>query len=254
MTMHNVETHEVTEEFAHCWQAAGRHLQTQVQGKITWLKASLSPPFLEHLSFRLGNQLFFVRLEPADIRIPVPASREGLFYIAKGCNGHPCIMPMVQRRGLWTPDNPGWGLLDPISEKRLDPIALVSDEPIEMTDWELHDFAVQVVRDQIVKDGRALMSSQGNPAVDPSIWFVGDYGPEWIVVRAARYPATKVDVPVNWPEIADRCARLGRAGHFAPVAIASTDEAFDTTGKIPVTPLWRGHGMHVRYVGMERLT
>jgi hypothetical protein len=28
----------------------------------------------------------------------------------------------------------------------LDPIAHVSDERIEMTDWELQDFAVQVVR------------------------------------------------------------------------------------------------------------
>ena len=97
--MHNIEMHEVTEEFARCWQAAGRHLQAQVQGKMNWLKASLSPPFLEHLSFRLGNQLFFVRLEPSDSRIRVPASREGLLSIAKGCNGHPCIMPMVQRRG-----------------------------------------------------------------------------------------------------------------------------------------------------------
>jgi hypothetical protein len=28
------------------------------------------------------------------------------------------------------------------------------------------------------------MSWQGNPSVDPSIWFVGDSGPEWVVVRA----------------------------------------------------------------------
>lgn len=252
--MHNIEMHEVTEEFARCWQAAGRHLQAQVQGKMNWLKASLSPPFLEHLSFRLGNQLFFVRLEPSDSRIRVPASREGLLSIAKGCNGHPCIMPMVQRRGFWTPDNSGWGLVDLISEKLMDPVALVSDEPIEMTDWEIHDFAVQVVRDQIVKDGRELMSSQGNPAVDPSIWFVGNDGPEWVVVRAARYPAAKVDVPANLPEIADSCARFGKAGHFASVTIANADDAFDSSGKSPSLPLWRGYGMYVRFTGIEPVT
>ena len=58
-----------------------------------------------------------------------------------------------------------------------------------MTAWELHDFAVQVVKGQLEKEGYELMSSQGNPGVDPAIWFVGDSkGPEWIVVRAERYP------------------------------------------------------------------
>jgi hypothetical protein len=57
--MHDIEMHEVSDEFARCWQAAGRHIQIQAQGPLrSWLKANLNPPFLEHLSFRLGNQLF----------------------------------------------------------------------------------------------------------------------------------------------------------------------------------------------------
>jgi hypothetical protein len=252
--MHDINMSEVTDEFARCYQAAGRHLRAQVQEGISWLKADRTPPFLEHLSFRLGNQLFFVRLEPVDSPVPVPASREGLLSIARGCNGHPCIMPMALIGGSWTPDRPGWGLVDLVTGEPIDPIALVSAEPVEMTDWELHDFAVQVVRGQIVKDGGEIMSSQGNPAVNPSIWFVKDSGPEWVVVRAARYPAVAAAAPENMSSIAEGCARLSKIGHFASVAIASSNDASDPSTKSPRQPLWRGHGMTVRYRGLERVT
>jgi hypothetical protein len=43
--VHNIEMQEASEEFARCWQAAGRHIQMQLQGPIkTWLKVDLSPP------------------------------------------------------------------------------------------------------------------------------------------------------------------------------------------------------------------
>lgn len=98
-----------------------------------------------------------------------------------------------------------------------------------MTDWELQDFAVQIVRDHLEKAGRKLMSWQGNPSVDPSIWFVGDEGPEWVVVRAARYPKANTVPPENWQQIADRCARIARIGHFASVSVANADDAFDSS-------------------------
>jgi len=181
--MHEVEMQEASEEFAKCWKAAGSHIQRRAQGPIqSWLKVSITPPFLEHLSFRLGNQLFFVRLEDVDGRLLVPGTRSGLLMIADGCKGYPCIMPMRRVAGAWTPEGTGWGLIDARSEKAVDPITLISDERIEMTDWELQDFAVQIVRDHLKKDGKEIMSCQGNPAVDPSIWFVGE---------AILNPATK---------------------------------------------------------------
>jgi hypothetical protein len=248
----DIETHEVSDEFARCWQAAGLHIQTKGQGHLhSWLKGNLNPPFLEHLSFRLGNQLFFIRSEDVDERLHVPGSRNGLLYITQGCQGHPCIMPMRFRAGAWAPDAAGWGLIDPRNGKTVDPIAYVSDERIEMTDWELQDFAVQIVRDHLEKAGRRLTSWQGNPAVDPSIWFVGDSGPEWVVVRAVRYPKTMADLPTNWQQIAARCANVGKVGHFASVSAVSANDTFDPAGPMPHEPLWRGHGMFVRFEGLE---
>jgi len=160
------------------------------------------------------------------------------------CRGYPCIMPMRYRAGVWTVQKQGWGLA-------IDPAVLISDERIEMTDWELKDFAVQIVRDDIQRVGRKLMSWTSDPRIEPSIWFNGDGGPEWVVVRAVRYPTLKATAPTNWKQIAARCVKLGKVGHFASVSVANADDAFDTSGSVPPAPLWRGHRMVARFEGLE---
>jgi len=252
--MQHIEMQEMSPEFLKCWHSAGLHLDRQVQGGInTWLRAHPYPPVLEHLSFRLGNQLFFIRVEDVDDKIEGPGSMRGLLSIAEGCLGHACRMPMKKKifGGDWVADAHGWGLVDARNGKPINPPELVTDEMIEMTAWELHDFAVQIVRNQLVKDGYQLMSWQSNPDVDPAIWFIGDSKkPEWIVVRAARYPLKEMDRPANWNSITHNCSQMSSIGHFASVVCASTDDPFDPAGA-NVAPLCRGHGMHVRYMGLS---
>ena len=87
--MHDIPMSEVTPEFARCWQAAGMHIERAAGGQLNaWLRAHLNPPFLEHLSFRLGNQLFFLRVEDEEGRIEGPGSLQGLLSVADGCSGH----------------------------------------------------------------------------------------------------------------------------------------------------------------------
>jgi len=250
--MHGIDMHEVSKEFAFCWQAAGRHLGNQTQdAPLSWLKADLNPPFLEHLSFRIGNQLFFVRIEDVENQLTIPGSRNGLISIADGCKGAACLMQMRKSGDGWLPYNTGWGLIDFRTGLPLNPVDLVTDKKIEMTDWELHDFAVQIVRDYVDnKLGKKMMSFQGNPGVDPSIWFIGDSGPEYIVVRAARYPDQKAEVPTNIREIESRCKQMSNTGYFASVALAAADSNFDT--ETP-QPLWRGYGMFVNFEGIQGL-
>ena len=255
--MHEIHMGEVSKDFEQCWHAAGLHIQNQAQGPLqSWLRAHLNPPFLEHLSFRLGNQLFFIRLEDVDRRLETPGNPDGLLAIADGCAGHACVMPMRKLGGNWAAAEPGWGLLDARTHQPVDPPGLISNEKIVMTDWELQDFAVQVVRDQLTSEGRKLMSWNGDPRVNPSIWFVGDSkGPEWVVVRVVRYPAKEASLPENLEDLQANFNKRGYPGHFASVAVASVDDPFDpdaeTNGNI--VPLYRGHGMHVRYEGLEGL-
>ena len=250
--MNDIEMHKISEEFFRCWQASGKHLQALAQdGSLSWLKANLNPPFLEHLSFRMGNQLYFIRIEDVDGKVLGPGNPNGFRTIAKGCNGFPCRMPMRRIGFEWKPDAPEWGLIHAETGQLINPIALKSDEKMEMTDWELHDFSVQVVRDYIAeKLGRQMMSSQGNPNVDPAIWFVGDNGPEWVVVRAVKFPEKEAMVPSNLPAIAASCARMSTVGHFASVAVASAEDPFNPSVDVPPLPLWRGHEMFIRFEGL----
>ena len=251
--MIRLDEQEITSEFANMWQAAGNYLNNQVQDGIQfWLKASLSPPFLEHLSFRLGNQLFFIRLEDVSGQVNTPANINGLISIAAGCKGHACIMPMEKKFiGGWQPIKEGWGLIDAETGNTVEPIALITDEKIVMTDWEVQDFSVQVVKDDLIKKGYQLMSWQGNPYVNPSIWFIGDSGgPEWVVVRYSRKSRIPVTQPHNWGEIAQSCSHMSGIGHFAPVYPASANDAFDPLiGTI--MPLYRGYQLSVKFLGLE---
>ncbi len=184
--MHDIKIQEMSPEFLKCWQSAGAHLNKQVQDGIhSWLRAHPHPPFLEHLSFRLGNQLFFIRIEDVDGKEQGPGSIKGLLAVAKGNHGYACLLPMKKNpsNDSWVPVKNEWGLIDAITKKPLDPVTLITDEKIEMSAWEKHDMAVQVVREYLGKQGYELMSWQGNPEVDPSIWFIGDSKkPEWVVV------------------------------------------------------------------------
>lgn len=251
--MYAIDTAPMSDEFLECWAAACRHIDAQVDSGIrSWLRAHPYPPYLEHLSFRLGNQLFFIRVVDVDERVPGPGNPGGLLSIADRTGGHACYMPMQrQPGGAWRADRPGWGLVDARSGAPVDPVALVSDERIEMTRWEVHDMAVQVVRAHFESRGIEVSSWQGNPAVDPSIWIVGDAGrPEWVVVRAALYPEARLERPANWDAIAAGMGRHREAGRFAPVYLCSDAQPFAQEGE-PAMPLWRGHGLRVRFTGPE---
>lgn len=252
--MHNIEMQDMSPDFHSCWQAAGMHLSRQVDGGITsWLRAHPYPPHREHLSFRLGNQLIFVRVEDVDGLVKGPGNLQGLISVAEHAGGIACVLPMKREfpSGEWAADNAGWGLLDAKTGQLLDPVALVSEDKIEMSNWELQDMAVQVVRDHLQKEGYELLSWQGDPEVDPSIWFVGaSKKPEWVVVRAARFPVSQAKRPGNWSAIAQSCKPRGSTGHFASVALVNMEQPFKSDQEAAV-PLWRGHGMYVRFTGLE---
>lgn len=253
--MYDVHMATVSEEFARCWKAAGLHIENQAQGPLqSWLRAHLNPPFLEHLSFRLGNQLFFIQLEDVDGRLETPGNPDGLLAIADGCAGHACVMPMCRVGADWEPEEPGWGLLDARFRQPVNPPALISDEKIVMTDWELQDLAVQVVRNQLDQEGRELMSWNGDPRVNPSLWFVGDAGPEWVVVRAARYPLAAPEPPSDLAEIQSHFNKSGYPGHFAAVVVAGLGDPFDLNSDTDDfdLPLYRGYPMDISYEGLQR--
>ena len=258
--MYKIETHDSSPEFFKMWQAAGQHLNNQVDGGIkSWFKAEPTPPWLEHLSFRLGNQLFFVRVTDVDGTVELPGNDDGHKIAARKSGGRACLMPMKKSfiGGEWMPAFDRWGLRDTFTGVEFNPIEFITDANIEISDWELNDIAIQVVRTLIEQDDYRLMSWASNPDLDPAIWFVGaSGGPEWVVIRAVRYPMKSARQPENLTDIAAHASSLSKTGHFASVMVASADDQFDPLAveNGNFSPIYRGHAVMISYVGLVPIT
>lgn len=252
--MFQIETTPMTAAFFEVWRAAASHLQSQADGHLNWLRADPNPPLLEHPSFRIGNQLFFVRVVDADGRVDGPGNEHGYREIAAHANGHAVEMPMRRRSdGSWEPLLADWGLRSASTGTSINPVALVTEKRIPMTAYECHDFAVQVVRDYLVNQGFKIGSWTSHPEVDPAIFFTGTSGtPEWVVVRHVTFPHREAPRPENLAKIAAGVAPFSRIGHFASVAIVSVNQPFASSDE-PSVPLIRGDGMHVLFTGLESL-
>ena len=249
--MHDIYMEEPTQDYIDVWAAAGQHLTAIGQGSIGWIKSDPKPPFLEHLSFRLGNQIFFLRIEDVDEEIRVPGNPRGLFTIADGYQAVACILPMKKNGGDWRPAMPDWGLIDAHTRKPFNPVDLISDDKIEMTQWELQDFAVQVVRNYISDQGFDIMSFNSAPEAHPSIWFVRNSQPEWVEVCYALYPMMELERPPILDQLLAAPSLRSCPSSIAKVFIASSAEMTNESG-VPIPP-YRGHALSVRFEGLESI-
>ena len=60
---HKIDVSKPSEHFLKAWSFAGRDLSSQGQGALRWIRDHLHPPLVDHLSFRIGNQIFCVLLD-----------------------------------------------------------------------------------------------------------------------------------------------------------------------------------------------
>ena len=197
--MYQVEQEEPSQNFKRAWHAAGKHIQTHGQDGVNWIRADLNPPMAEHLSFRIGNQLLFVFVEAAEFEFN--RSKDLFLKVSKEAGAIPCIISMEEHLTEYSPLESGWGLLHAETGEYIDPLELVSDDLIEISNWELHDFAIQVVKTNLKKEGKDILSAQLSLHIDPSIWFE-EFGKNfWVVVRAVRHPEREANIPKNINEI-----------------------------------------------------
>lgn len=253
--MYDINMGEVSEEFQLCWSAAGQHLDSR-SGSIVWLRAHLHPPMVEHMSFRLGNQIFFIQLYDVEGFLSTPNNNvDGLVGHAELCNAIPCLLPMKKIGNEWHVENNGWGLINPISQQIISPEELITDEVIEMSDWEIQDMAVTIIKNKLEESGKRIMSWQSDPLVYPSLWYEGDTGPEYVVVGSARRPIREAKLPLNIENIKASSAKMSGKGYFVSVVLAAHDDPFDPNAEENgnFLPLIRGLGMFPKIGDMESL-
>ena len=73
-----------SDEVAVVRQAAGSHLLNQVDtGSLKFIRSRLTPPIQEHLSFIIGNQLFFVHVRDVFTNMSPPSDLSACESVAE---------------------------------------------------------------------------------------------------------------------------------------------------------------------------
>jgi hypothetical protein len=134
----------------------------------------------------------------------------------------------------------------PLSEKELD-----LRERIEISNWELQDFAVQIVRDTLAKEGFIIEHWSSRDSADPHITARKDTELFRIVVGSAAFPVFAPIFDQNRLMVAAERA-LVDGGIVAKCAV-SIGNATDTFSGDGSRALFRGEGAFAKFEGIERV-
>ena len=226
----------------------------QIEG-TRWIKSYLTYPAFEHLSFSYKNQIFCVLIDIIDENTKkscLPDKTKNL--LIKECEKNNLI-PCLYKVLVDNPQNPtyntlkqysdGWNLYDARNNEPIIPERLGTDDLIKMSEWELNDFAIQVVRDYITDNLKLkILSYQNIVGIDPQLWFMDDNRQKhFVIVRYTMYPNKDTKKPNHTNSIQDKCK--GYEGFFASVAFCSK-------GENP-SVLYRGQENYISFTGLEKL-
>ena len=266
--MYKVDMGIANEDFQECWTVAGNFInncgknykKAELEGFFSWLRAHLSPPLIEHLSFRFGNKIYFIQIYDIDYNLKTPNDNvEGLVRFSKRCSAIPCLLPMKRdQKKIWSPVGKGWCLISAIDGSQIDPIKLLTNEKIEMSDWEVHDTCVTLIKDKLYNQGNEILSWQSNPDVFPSLWYCDEEGPKYVIVGSGRYPKTEILKPKNLEDIKEEASKMSPNGFYCYVILRNLrnnkpnnllfylNQIFGIKLKEKIFPLIRGEQMNLR--------
>lgn len=272
-----IDRPEPSEIFLQARQIAGFQLQEQFKiynkGKkiyscndgFKWIKAELTYPSFDHLTFAYKNSVFAVVIELIDNTETSFSlqQKERLLVACTENNLIPCLFKVnIQEannklfktiNSKYNQDDfelnsveQGWNLFDPISNKSIDPLTLSSEEPTIMSEWELNNFAIQIVIADIVKEENQVLSFCDIPEINPQIWFKNNNGNVgWIIVK---HITNDSDLDYRkWVGLEQKNEQLlPYDGYYASVQ-------FESKKTNSMMILNRGDQISVNYKGLERI-
>lgn len=95
----------------------------------------------------------------------------------------------------------------------------LSIKQLEMSNREIHDFVIQIIRDNLKKDRYQTTSCSSTSEITPSLCFKGSKGMEDIAVRTSRILMKVTQLPKNILEIKSKFHNLmfqGGRNRFYP--------------------------------------
>jgi hypothetical protein len=271
-----IDRPEPSEIFLRARHIAGSQLQHQfnINNKknvnssydgFKWIKAELTYPSFDNLTFAYKDSIFSVVIELIDEKVSsfTRQQKDRLLKACKENNLIPCTFKLNFREKSddlldqqmgdkneldyeLSALEQGWNLYDARTNQRIDPIELAGNERIRMSKWELSNFAIQIVRNDLEKEGNQILSFCDLPEINPQIWFKNKKGETgWIIVKHIE---NERDLDYKeWVGLEGKSPKLKLYdGYFASVQFFSLKTN-------STTDLFRGDGMYVKYKGIERI-
>jgi hypothetical protein len=125
------------------------------------------------------------------------------------------------------------------------------EEDIELTNWEVHDFGVQVVRESLDREGHRIESYDSTFGTTVQITATIEGVLTYIVCRTVRYPEKDAVFDAGLIQRAQKLAlRKSAVLKTASVSLANSDDMFDPAGQFAI-PIFRGKAVMPRFVGLE---
>lgn len=246
--------------YIEAFKLCGNQLQAcldELEGRrYAWHKVRPSRPSFADLIFAVGNRIYAVLLAKVENahgqrgkRVQVKLTlgeteRNLLLEESRRFNLEPVYFPLWEQS--MAPLSMGWNLLSPVSGDMMDPAEIPDlPGPVPMSEWELCNFRVSVVINDLKKRNREILSYQDIPQVHPNIWFRDEQGnPSWISVTDPDSSAPLPD-PVEFRRhLPDSPSDI--PGYIARVGIKKTDPSSDPTP-------CRGDAFFISYKGMDRI-
>ncbi len=221
--------------------------------ELRWIKPILCQPIVEHFSFYVGGQAYFIQVIDMDHKIHIDSTAtKKMLEVADAYNGYACFMLLKKFNSnnitSWCPVYPNWGLIEIKSGKEIDPYSLVSDHPVLATRWELHQYAIDFVVNHLISTEHNILAIISNPKIMPSIWFENNDQAEWVVVKEYFYPYTSVDNIDDFVKFLRNSASSEYHGYYAEVGIhALNQDLFKEK-----CPLYRGDTLNFLFDGLKK--
>lgn len=257
----NMAGFQLQEQF----NANNQHYVNSSYDGFKWIKAELTYPSFDDLTFAFKNSIFSVVIELID-ETGSSFTKQQKDRLLKACDENnliPCTFKLKLRekndnfagRPMGHKDpldyelsviEQGWNLYDARTNQKIDPLDIAGDKQTRMSKWELSNFAIQVVRHALEKEGNQVLSFCDLPEVNPQIWFKNKKGETgWVIVKHVE-KESDLDSK-EWIGLEDRSPQLKPYdGYFVSIQFYSmrTNSA---------TELFRGDEMSVDYKGLERI-
>ena len=223
MASYRIDSSNPPPEFFEARNLAGATLEQQFNllpqsgspsRNAKWLKADLTWPSFDHLTFAYRDAVFSVLVDIVESNASSLESKatKRCLDAAVAHNLIPCVF-QVDRRTM-QPSSGGWNLFDLRDGRPVDPAQTPDTGTVPMSAWELQSFSVQVVRGHVTgKLGGKEHSFCDVLGIDPQIWFEDSKGNNgWVVVR--NFPLARILLvactvrrPLSLPQIRNETSR-----------------------------------------------